>query len=49
VLYNRERPHQGLRGALIDPDPRALHRSGPVRRLDRLGGLLRFYHHRAAA
>jgi putative transposase len=46
--FSHERPHQGLRGALVDPDPRAVNRSGPVRRRDRLGGLLRFYHRASA-
>lgn len=46
--FNAERPHQGLDGALVQPDPRAANRSGPVRRQDRLGGLLRFYHRAAA-
>lgn len=46
--HNGERPHQGLNGALIQPDPRAAHRSGEIRRRDRLGGLLRFYHRAAA-
>lgn len=46
--HNRERPHQGLGGAMVDPDPRAKYRSGPVRRVDRLGGLLRFYHRATA-
>lgn len=46
--YNHERPHQGLDGRLVDPDPRASNRSGPVRRVDRVGGLLRFYHRAAA-
>lgn len=46
--HNGERPHQGLEGALVQPDPRAAHRSGQIRRRDRLGGLLRFYHRAAA-
>jgi transposase InsO family protein len=41
--YHRERNHQGLGNELIDSggDP---HRSGPVRRRHRIGGLLSFYH-----
>lgn len=46
--HNGERPHQGLDGALVQPDPRAAHRSGEIRRRDRLGGLLHFYHRAAA-
>jgi putative transposase len=46
--FNAERPHQGLDGALVQPDPRAANRSGSVRRQDRLGGLLRFYYRAAA-
>ncbi len=44
--YQHERPHQGLDNRLIEP----LHESGdgPLVRDDRLGGLLRFYHRRAA-
>ena len=46
--YNAERPHQGLGGAFVQPDPRAANRSGRVVRHDRMGGLLRFYHRAAA-
>jgi len=46
--HNAERPHRGLGGAFVRPDPRAANRSGPIHRVDRLGGLLRFYHRAAA-
>ena len=46
--HDRERPHQGLGSELVDPDPRVRNRSGAIRRVDRLGGLLRFYHRAAA-
>jgi putative transposase len=40
-----ERPHQGLRNALITPDPRACPpSSGSIVAPERLGGLLRYYH-----
>ena len=44
--YHHERSHQGLGNGLIEP----LHESGdgPVVCDDRLGGILRFYHRRAA-
>jgi putative transposase len=45
--YHRERPHQGLDSALIDPTTMA-HREGPVRRSTRLGGILNFYYRAAA-
>ena len=44
--YHHERSHQGLDNALVDP----IHEcgNGPVLCHDRLGGLLRFYHRKAA-
>ena len=44
--YHRERNHQGLGNELIDGDPDARH-SGAVRRRQRIGGLLSFYHRAA--
>jgi putative transposase len=47
--YNRERPHRAL--ALKPPDPieaSQASRDGPVKRRDRLGGLLHEYHRAAA-
>jgi transposase InsO family protein len=45
--YHEERNHQGLDGQLILP-PANLNRSGPIVCRERLGGLLRFYHRKAA-
>lgn len=46
--HQHERPHQGLGSEFVDADPRARNRSGAIRRVDHLGGLLRFYHRAAA-
>jgi hypothetical protein len=46
--YRRERPHAGLDGAVIEPDPLLANRSGAIARKDRLGGLLTMYHRVAA-
>ena len=46
--YHTERPHQGLSNALITQDPRACPPSGNIVALERLGGLLRYYHRLAA-
>lgn len=46
--YHGERPHAGLGGQLIDPDPLVTHRSGPIVCRQRLGGLLKFYYRVAA-
>ena len=45
--YHEERNHQGLGNALID-SPAAVNDNGRVRRLQRLGGLLSYYHREAA-
>lgn len=45
--YNAERPHQGLDGRFVD-SPMNKNRHGPIECRDRLGGLLRFYHRKAA-
>ena len=44
--YHHERPHRGL--ALRPPNPAAQPNSGPVRRRDRLNGLIHEYHRAAA-
>ena len=45
--YHEERNHQGLAGQLILP-PANLNQPGPIVCRERLGGLLRFYHQKAA-
>ena len=47
--YHRERPHQGLGGALIDPDETAGRAAGRIRCRERLGGYLRYYYREAEA
>ncbi len=44
--YNRERPHQGLKGDFVVRPPN-LNTAGPIRSHIRLGGLLRYYHRAA--
>jgi transposase InsO family protein len=46
--YHAERNHQGLGNGLIAPEPRPTSHSGPVKRCDRLGGLLTYYYRDAA-
>jgi putative transposase len=46
--YHTERNHQGLANQLIAPEPGLGSHSGPVRRRERLGGLLRYYYRDAA-
>jgi transposase InsO family protein len=46
--YHGERPHQGLDNRLIDAAPSGCLGTGPVRRRQRLGGLLNFYYREAA-
>jgi len=46
VHYHGERPHQGLDNELLT---RAAVQDGEVAVTERLGGLLKFYHHRKAA
>ncbi len=48
VHFNSERPHQGIGNTFIDPDDSLLANTGEVVRRQRLGGLLSFYHRRAA-
>jgi putative transposase len=45
--YHAERPHQGLGNMLISP-AEASTGSGPVRRRQRLGGILNYYYRKAA-
>ena len=46
--YHRERNHQGLGNGLIDP-PTTQRRSGPVRRWQRVGGILSYYYRSGAS
>jgi putative transposase len=46
-FYHEERPHQGLRNALIAPQTASVGR-GPVRCRERLGGVLKYYYRAAA-
>jgi putative transposase len=46
--YHAERNHQGLENVIPFPDGRLETQDGPVVKAERLGGLLNFYHRRAA-
>jgi putative transposase len=46
--YHCERNHQGLGNRLLQNDGAFTDRSGPIRRRQRLGGMLNFYHRAAA-
>ena len=46
--YHAERNHQGLDNRLIEPDNRVDSTLGALRCVQRLGGMLRFYHRAAA-
>ena len=46
--YHGERNHQGLRNRLITPDLGLAASRGPIRRRDRLGGMLNYYYRDAA-
>ena len=46
--YHAERNHQGLENTLIEPGPEVGQATGEVERRERLGGLLNYYHRRAA-
>src|SRR5262245_24609278 len=46
--YHAERNHQGLANQLIAPEPGLARHSGPVRRRERLGGLLHYYYREVA-
>lgn len=49
VHFHGERNHQGLGSAIIDPEPGLGGDEGPIVRRKRLGGLLSYYHRRAAS
>jgi len=46
--FHAERNHQGKVNVLLFSRDADRHRESPVRRRDRLGGLLRYYHREAA-
>ena len=46
--YHAERSHQGLDKRLIDPGEEARLTAGEVQCRERLGGILRYYHRKAA-
>ena len=48
VHYHQERNHQGLGNRLIATEPNRGRQRGPVRRSQRLGGLLSYYYREAA-
>jgi putative transposase len=48
AYYHAERNHQGLANQLIAAEPGLGSHNGPVRRRERLGGLLRYYYRDAA-
>ena len=45
--YHKERPHQGLGNRLLHPEPSHLGSVGAIRRHQRLGGMLNYYHRAA--
>lgn len=47
--YHHERNHQGVGNRLLQSTPGISGRSGSIRRRQRLGGMLSFYHRAAAA
>ena len=46
--YHVERNHQGLENALIEPDEATGSENGTIDCRERLGGMLKYYHRRAA-
>jgi len=46
--YHGERNHQGLDNRIIEPGEEVGRRTGEIECRERLGGLLRYYHRRAA-
>jgi hypothetical protein len=46
--YHHERNHQGLAGRIIEPAAQIATATGKVRRRQRLGGMLNYYHRDAA-
>ncbi len=49
VHYNHERPHQGVANEILSPVPadRVGARDGPIKKRERLGGMLNFYYREA--
>ena len=47
-LYHTERNHQGLGNRLIVPIQSVAEKTGPIRRRQRLGGMLNYYYRDAA-
>ena len=46
--YHRERNHQGLNGKITDAGPEVGRVHGKIKSRERLGGILRYYHRKAA-
>jgi putative transposase len=46
--YHAERNHQGLQNKIIEPEPSVGTSTGEIICRERLGGLLKYYHRRAA-
>jgi len=46
--YHEERNHQGLDNTIIVPGVEVGRTTGPIECRERLGGVLRYYHRRAA-
>ena len=46
--YHAERNHQGIGNELIDPGEEVCSQSGEIECRERLGGMLRYYHRKAA-
>ena len=46
--YHTERNHQGLENTIIDPGEEVGSSTGEVQCRERLGGMLRYYHRKAA-
>jgi hypothetical protein len=48
IFYNQERPHQGIGNKIILPNEEDLAGRGVIDCRSRLGGLLNYYHRKAA-
>jgi hypothetical protein len=48
IHYHRERNHQGLENRLITPMEATVDTAATIKRRQRLGGLLNYYHRTAA-
>jgi hypothetical protein len=48
VHYHTERTHQGLENEIIDAGEEVGGRTGDIECRERLGGILRYYHRKAA-